>query len=216
MIYYEDDLVTLYHGDCLTETDWTTADVLITDPPYGMSYVSNFSKYAPTDAIAGDTDTTLRDRVLEMWGSERAALVFGTWRVERPFGIRQLIIWDKGDTPGMGDLSIPWGPSHEDIYALGQRGFTGKRTGAVLRVPTMGAMSAKRPNHPTPKPVPLMELLVAKTKGTIADPFTGSGATLLAAKNLGRRAIGVEIDERYCEMTALRLAQGVFDFGELV
>lgn len=70
--------------------------------------------------------------------------------------------------------------------------------------------------HPTPKPIPLMEALVAKCPpGLIADPFAGSGATLIAARNLGRKAIGVEIEEKYCEITARRLSQQVFDFSDL-
>jgi site-specific DNA-methyltransferase (adenine-specific) len=68
--------------------------------------------------------------------------------------------------------------------------------------------------HPTPKPVPLMELLIMRCPdGTIADPFAGSGATLLAARNQNRTAIGVELEERYCEIIAKRLDQMCFNFG---
>ena len=210
-LYYSDDQVTLYHGDCLTDCqEWLEADVLITDPPYGMAYVSN-RRAAPSTAIVGDADTTARDTVLKMWNT-RPAIIFGTWRVPRP-DCRQLVIWDKGDAPGMGDLRLPWGPSHEDIYIRGE-GFTGRRGGSVVRVKMLS--SADRPNHPTPKPVPLLEQLIEKCpSGVVADPFTGSGSTLLAAANLGRRAVGVEIDEQYCEITAKRLANRTqaLDFG---
>lgn len=214
--YYQDDFVTLFHGDCLEVTDWLDADVLVTDPPYGMAYVSNFSKYrGPTDAIANDDSTELRDNILNMWDI-KPALVFGTWKVERPQNVKQLIIWDKGDTPGMGDLTIPWGPTHEEIYVMGDSaGFIGKRGGAVIRANTLSPADSKRPNHPTPKPVGLMEKLIEHTVGTIADPFAGSGATLIAARNLGRKVIGVELEEKYCEIIARRLAQQAFNFEEL-
>lgn len=216
-LYYQDEYVTLYHGDCLKEhREWLDADVLVTDPPYGMAYVSNSSKYkGPSDKINGDDTPELRDESLAAWGNEKPALVFGTWRVARPARTKHLLIWDKGDSPGMGDLSLPWGPSHEEVYVMG-KGFTGKRGGSVLRVKTMGAASHNRPDHPTPKPIPLMEQLVEKCPpGLIADPFSGSGATLVAARNLGRKAVGVELEEKYCEIIAGRLSQGAFDFGAL-
>ncbi len=204
--YYEDESVSLYHGDCREVTAWLAADVLVTDPPYGMGYVSNGSKYGATKPIAGDADPRLRDDILALW-DDRPALVFGTWRVARPKA-RHLLVWDKGDTPGMGDLKIPWGPSHEEIYVLGD-GFAGKRSASVLRFPTLAAMASWRPDHPTPKPLALMETLIQKCPpGVIADPFAGSGSTLLAARAQGRRSIGVEIEERYCEVIASRLAQG--------
>jgi site-specific DNA-methyltransferase (adenine-specific) len=103
----------------------------------------------------------------------------------------------------MGDLGIPWGPAHEELYVLGA-GWVGKRRPNVYRAKTYGASALERPDHPTPKPVALMEALIAYCPpGTIADPFAGSGSTLLAARNLGRKAIGVEIDEKYCELIAM-------------
>jgi site-specific DNA-methyltransferase (adenine-specific) len=70
--------------------------------------------------------------------------------------------------------------------------------------------------HPTPKPIPLMGNLIEKCPdGVIADPFAGSGATLIAARNLGRKTIGVELEEKYCEIIASRLANQTFDFSQL-
>ena len=217
--YYQDDFVKLYHGDCLTEhREWLDADVLVTDPPYGMGY-SGFGgrKGEPRRrtgplAIAGDLDPGIRDDVLAAWGG-RPALVFGTWRIPRPPRTRQVIVWDKSaNGPGMGALDVPWGPSHEEVYVLGS-GWVGKRGGSVYAVKPLTSGDAGRPGHPTPKPIGLMERLISHTEGTIADPFAGSGATLLAAKNLGRKAIGIELEERYCEITANRLSQDVLDFG---
>ena len=207
--YYADEAVTLWHGDCREVTDWLSADVLVTDPPYGMAYVSGWK----AAEIAGDATPDNRDEVLALWG-ERPALVFGTWRVARPSAARLRLVWDKGEWPGMGDLKMPWGPSDEEVYVIGE-GFTGKREGTVLRANRLSAQSEKTPEHPTPKPISLMERLIEKCPpGVIADPFAGSGSTLIAARNLGRKAIGVEIEERYCEIAASRLQQGVLDFGE--
>ena len=208
--YYQDDLVTLYCGDCLEHLDLLDqADVMVTDPPYGMTYQSNASKHrGPSAPIAGDDSTAARDTIIDEWGT-KPALVFGTWRVPKPEGVRHTLVWDKGASPGMGDTRLPWGPSWEEIYVLGH-GFVGRRGGAVIRVDGLSAGSRDRPDHPTPKPIPLMEQLISKCPpGTIIDPFAGSGSTLRAAKNLGRRAIGFEIEERYCEIAARRLAQEV-------
>lgn len=210
--YYEDPFVTIYHGDATEVTDWLQGDVLISDPPYGMAYVSNSSKYGSTDAIDGDGDASLRDSILERWAAvseDRPALVFGTWRVPRPAGVRQLIVWDKGDSPGMGDLSMPWGPGHEEIYVLGD-GWTGKRRTNVIRVNTIGAQDKDRPKHPTPKPLSLMRQLIEYAPpGIIVYPFMGSGTTLRAAKDLGRKAIGIDTQEKYCAVAAARMGQEV-------
>jgi site-specific DNA-methyltransferase (adenine-specific) len=212
--YYTDELVTLYHGDCRNVDEWLSADVLVTDPPYGISYVSDKSKLAV--GIAGDDSVAARDGALARWGS-RPALVFGTWKRPRPFSTRHVCYWHKAAAgPGMGDLTLPWGNSVEEIYVLGS-GWHGTRRSELhvtneARGNPYGA--AAKIGHPTPKPIGLMEQLLDKCPpGIIADPFAGSGATLIAARNLGRRAIGVEIDESYCKIIADRLAQDVLDFG---
>jgi len=221
--YYQDDSVTLYHGDCREITAWLQADVLVTDPPYGLAFVSGSRTRTPTAApIAGDNDTSARDHVIDAWGTERPALIFGTWRQPAPAGERQrLVWWKRGSGPGMGNLSMPWGTAHEEIYVLGP-GWDRVASG-VHRAPSVlttdqgvgGASGIEvRYGHPTPKPLNLMETLIhACPPGVIADPFAGSGSTLVAARNLGRRAIGVELEERYCEMTARRLAQDVLPLG---
>jgi len=107
----------------------------------------------------------------------------------------------------MGDLALPWGPSDEEVYIIGE-GWAGTREGTILRRRRIGG----RGLHPTEKPVDLLENLIRKApSGTVLDPFLGSGTTLVAAKNLGRRAIGIEIEERYCEIAAKRLCQGVLE-----
>ena len=210
--YFESGGIALYHGDCVALADiWVEADILVMDPPYGMRFVSG---HADTKRpIANDETTDAREAVLALWGSERPAAVFGTWKVPRPAGTRHRLIWDKqdGSGAGMGDLDAAFGNSEEEIYLLGEwkRGDR-TRLPNVLRTSSGMAFLATSIGHPTPKPVDLMERIIrAAPQGTIADPFAGSGSTLVAAKNLGRRAIGVELDERYCEIAANRLRQEV-------
>jgi site-specific DNA-methyltransferase (adenine-specific) len=230
-LYYQDDYVTLFHGDCLTDhREWLYADVLVTDPPYGMDFTGDFrsrhgGKRGGKTQIAGDTSTEARDKALAAWAG-KPGLVFGTWRVPRPAQTKNVLVWDKGDSPGVGNTNIPWGFSHEEIYVTGiwperSAGHGGNRMGSVLRHATLARLQPgsgdRPPLHPTPKPVPLMERLIEKCPdGTITDPFAGAGATLVAAKNLGRKVVGVELEERYCEIIAKRCAQDVLDiFGSV-
>jgi DNA modification methylase len=205
--YYEDEQVKLYHGDCRKITEWLSADALICDVPYGISYKSGSRRQTLADSIAGDEDTELRDWILEAWG-DRPALIFGTWRIPRPEGTHTRLIWDTKGALGMGNLTVPWKPSDQEIYVLGY-GFTGRRTSNVLCHAPVQSLGYNGREHPHEKPVWLMQDLVDKCPPgwLIADPTAGTGSTLAAAKQLGRRAIGVELEERYCEIAAKRLAQ---------
>jgi DNA modification methylase len=200
--YYEHGGITIYHGDCREISEaWLAADVLVTDPPYGMAYKSGYL----ARGIANDSDTSARDDALRLWGEKRPALVFGRWDCPHPPGARIALTWDKGDWPGMGDLKLPWGPSTEEIYVLGE-GFVGRRSGSVIRVDRLTGNTI----HPNEKPLALLARLIERCPdGVIADPFMGSGSTLVAVKGLGRRAIGIEIEEKYCEIAAKRLSQEV-------
>ena len=212
--YYRDELVTLYHGDCRIITAWLAADVLLCDPPYGVAYNSNWPSTLPR-SISGDEDTALRDWILEQWG-DRPALVFGTWRIPRPAGTRARLIWDTKGALGMGDLSLPWKPSDQEIYVLGS-GFRGPRTSNVISCAPVQSMAKNGRLHPHEKPVALLaadDLMGKCPPGVIADPTAGSGSTLVAAKRLGRPAVGVELEERDCEIAARRLSQAVL--GEAV
>lgn len=205
--YYSDDLVTLYYGDCRKVTAWLDADVLVTDPPYGIAYDSGRPRAALAASIVGDEDTGLRDWMLTEWG-DRPALVFGTWRIPRPAATHTRLIWDTKGALGMGNLSVPWKPSDQEIYVLGY-GFEGHRGSNVLTCAPVQSLGYNGREHPHQKPVDLMGGLIRKCPAgaTIADPFAGSGSTLVAAKREGWRAIGVEVDEAYCELIAKRLQQ---------
>ena len=201
--YYQDDAVTIYHGDCREILSHVSADVLVTDPPYGCSATSGWGGKYDGFSIAGDGDASFRDAVLAMWGGP--AIVFGSPRVARPTAC-VVLIWSKGEHTGMGDLGFPWKPDFEEIYVIGS-GFDGPRTSSVLRV---NARTDSGRGHPTEKPVELMGRLLSKCPpGVVLDPFAGSGTTLRAAKDLGRKAIGIEIEERYAEIAARRCSQEV-------
>lgn len=218
-LYYQDEHVTLYHGDCLTEhCEWLDADVLVTDPPYGSENGTGYGRSGghgrPGNAfIANDSSTDTRDGALTMWGS-RAVACFGTPRMsDPPGGWEHRLVWDKRE-PGLN--GGPWRYTHESIFVRGEGWIrTSARSFSILSFPSANGSQEKR-DHVHTKPVRLMETLIeAAPPGTIADPFSGSGSTLVAARNLGRKAIGVELEERYCEIIATRLAQGAFDFAGL-
>jgi site-specific DNA-methyltransferase (adenine-specific) len=219
--YYQDDLVTLYHGDCLEVTEWLSADVLVTDPPYGIAWrgiTTGLNKgYEKHKAgIAGDLDANVRDDALKLWG-EKPAIVFGSWRIERPTKTQHRLIWHKQGQPP-GPLNAPFMTQDEEIYILG-KGFvsTSPPMRSVITTKEHRSQAVREAGHPTPKPVGLMELLIARCPdGVIADPFAGSGATLIAARNLGRISIGVEYEEKYCELIATRLSQQAFDLEGLL
>lgn len=221
--YYEDDLVTLFHGDCLEVTEWLTADVLVTDPPYGIAYQgiwnyiegdANKTKPVPKP-ISNDSEVIVRDFVLDAWGN-RPGVAFGSWRVARPTRTEHRLIWHKaGMAPG--PVSMAFQLQDEEIYIWG-KGFkkTSPPLRSVIRTQEARSIEVSKIGHPTPKPVGLMEILIDRCPdGVIADPFAGSGSTLIAARNLGRHAIGVELEEKYCELIAKRLSQQAFDLEGL-
>jgi len=206
--FFEDEWVTIYCGDAREIVPTLAYEVIVSDPPYGIAYRSGSSRDEDELArsIEGDETTELRDWLCALG---KPTLCFGTWKVAPPAGTRETLVWDKKGALGMGALDIPWKRSWEEIYVLG-KGFFGRREGAVLQYPPVQSMSRNGRIHPHQKPVMLMEYLVDRCpQGVILDPFMGSGTTLRAAKNRQRRAIGIEIDERYCKIAADRMRQDV-------
>ena len=210
--YYEDESVTLYHGDCREITAWLDADVLIVDPPYGTQVANgldvNHGGYGRRRfTIANDLTTECRDEALALWG-DKAALVFGSPRMpDPPIQVADRLVWDK-KRPGMN--GGPWRYRHESIYVT--KGFVRTSDAAV----SIFTAFPEQEYHIHGKPLSLMSALVAAAPpGVIADPFAGAGTTLVAAARMGRKVVGVELEEHYCEVIAKRLAQGVLDFGEM-
>lgn len=192
--YYEADGVTIYHGDCRDYLPGLSADVVVTDPPY------------PNKAGHFDDGIAAAEQVLASLPAP-AWLVF--WHqltvppVPLPLVARH--VWHRTNT------NRP--DNYEAIYEFANRPERASRVFAypVIFPGLTGCIEAT--GHPTQKNERLMRRLLALyPEGTVLDPFMGSGTTVVAAKSVGRTAIGIEKDERWCEVTAKRLAQGVL-FG---
>jgi DNA modification methylase len=215
-LYYQDDWSTIYHGDCrdilpLLEP----VDLVLTDPPYGIKRDKGFEGF-------GGFGTPIARRRFEddNWDQERpdkalfdlllvkaqSILLFGGnfFADLLPQG-KHWIVWDKKNTmPDFGDCELIWTNLPRNsvkIITCEYNGLIGKESWRA---------------HPTQKPLRLLiELLKRYSGDTILDPFMGSGTTLVAAKNLNRKAIGIEIEERYCKIAVSRLKQEVFDFRKV-
>ena len=231
-IYYQDEYVTLYHGDCrevMSGMADQSVKAVITDPPYTerthtKARASKAGKVAEgiTD-FSAITDAELRNvltecgRVSEGWVvatlDYRHAVEFDS---SPPPGLKcqRVGVWVKtnptpqitGDRPAQGWEAIAY--LHR---ARGRSKWNGGGTHGTYVSPI-----APPEGHPTAKPLPMLRDMVRKFTNpgdTVFDPFAGSGTTLRAALDEGRKAIGVELDERYCELIAKRLGQGAFDFG---
>ena len=204
--YYSDDAVTIYHGDCRDLIDGLEFDVIVTDPPYGIDY-GNQRKGSgalwQTEFIVGDESTALAEWLL---GLPMPMVVFGAHEFAHllPSG-GHFVCWDKrvserADAMPGTPFELAWSSS-----ATRHRMIRCQHGGAIN---ANGAGLARV--HPTEKPVPVMRRLIDEVEGAmVMDPFMGSGTTLRAAKDLNRRAIGIEIDERYCEIAARRCSQEV-------
>lgn len=224
-VAYEGPLVKLWHGDCmdvLPDLPRDSVDLLVTDPPYGVNWQSNYrtTAFAPIEGDDGTLDVpAVLDLAAKALRNHRHAYVFGYSPddlASLPFGGTAELIWDKANM-GMGDLGLPWGPSHERItFGVVERSKKARETkgslsarmrqGSILRVPRPNGTRVRL--HPTEKPVALMRILIESSSpvgDTVLDPFAGVGSTLVAAALLGRKAIGIEIEAQYIETAIPRI-----------
>jgi DNA modification methylase len=219
--YYQDEQVTLYHGDCLEIDAWLAADVLVTDPPYGIGWTrpvirSTKGARIPNAGITNDDDTRARDAALTTWG-DKPALCFGSLAAPYPADWKQMLVFGKAPNAGLFGNRRPWLRNWEPIFVLGNWPDQTPQRSSIIQTRWLAASGYRsyttEAGHAHAKPLDVMEQLVNDCPpGTVADPFAGSGSTLIAARNLGRKAIGVEIEEKYCEIAAKRLDQLAFDF----
>ena len=219
-IYYQDEHVTLYHGDCLEIDTWLEADVLVTDPPYGIGWSKgDWAKSNTPGANTGiqnDDTTDARDKALQQWGSQ-PAIVFGSLQAKYPKNWDRMLVFEKPLNAGLFGSRKPWLRNWEPIFILGDWPDQTPTRSAVIATTWKAASGYNgyitATGHPHTKPLDVMEeLITACPPGVIADPFAGSGSTLVAARNLGRKAIGVELEEKYAEIIANRLSQNAFQF----
>lgn len=240
--FYDADGITIYHGDCrdlLPVT--TTADAVITDPPYGTDYyptdtgvmdaelLQSLFDVAPIVAIFGWPERLCQmvrdaDRNPNEWitwwptnGALRGFNLHGLWRESE-----HIAVW--GEAPRWTELRKSRNTESQRM-AIARQHYgdaprlngsphpDGARLGDVWRDPSPGmSFNAHLRKHPNEKPIGVMSRLIDACTNPgemVIDPFMGSGTTLRAAKDLGRRAIGIEIEENYCKVAVDRLAQGV-------
>ena len=205
--YYEHGGITIYHGDCREVLPTLAFDVIVTDPPYGIGWtVPAYNGGRAHEGIANDADTSARDWLLNAW-RDVPAVVFGSPIAQLPAGVRQTLVWAKPPDAGIFGAVGGWRRDWEAIYLLGPWPAQPAERSAIIE--THGGIAGYLTGeHPHAKPVSLlMRLIDACPPGVIVDPFMGSGTTLRAAKDSGRCAIGVEVEERYCEVAVRRLAQ---------
>jgi DNA modification methylase len=234
--YYVDGSVTLYHGDCLELVETCSLppiDCVLTDPPYCSGAHESARRGKSTaltpESVTARSPITMDDMGLRGYEWVTRRWFMGVRRFTKPGGhlvcftdwrmapwvqlmlevagwrLTNLVVWDKG-YPGLG---TGFRAQHEFlvIASNGEPAWHSYDFGNVLR-----SMRVTKGVHPNEKPVDLVERVLqtcTPVGGTVLDLFMGSGSTLVAAKNLGRRAIGIEIEERYCEIAARRLSQEV-------
>lgn len=213
--YYQDDWVTLFHARCEAVLPMLPIpDLVIADPPYGMGQAAQKrTRRAKHDqwkdgewrSMQGDNEPFDPSHLLHY---PRLVLFGANHYADRLPASRSWLVWDKRDgvaPDDNADAELIW--TNIDgvvrMYRQCWRGFARR-----------GVEQAQKHLHPTQKPVALMKWIIeryTKPGDLIIDPYAGSGPVLVAAKELGRRAIGCEIELQYCQTAAARLYQDVFD-----
>jgi DNA modification methylase len=213
--YFDDGQVAIYHGDAgVVLPTIAPVDLLLTDPPYGIGEARGKNKSRSKIAVAKDYGTSEWDDappprwLIELMRSRAQwQIIFGGNYFDLPPSSCWLV-WDKDNGESdFADCELAWTNLPK---AVRRKRY---RWAGMLQEP--GRPKEHR-EHPTQKPLQVMTwaLSLAPDATSILDPFMGSGTTLVAAKQLGKRAIGIEREERYCEIAARRLGQGILALGE--
>lgn len=205
--FYKDDRCTIYNADCRKVLPWLERfDLLLTDPPYGIGYGGKKNSVGGTEGRARNGwrtwETDWDEAPPPAWliqmiqDSAATAIVWGGNYYSLPPSMGWLV-WDKKQREfSLADAELAWTNREKAVRCFDYSRGEAAKDGRV---------------HPTQKPLALMQwcLGLVPDAATVLDPFMGSGTTLLAAKLEGRTAVGIEINEAYCEAAADRLRQGV-------
>jgi DNA modification methylase len=216
--YYDHAGITIFNADCRDVLPTLgPVELVLTDPPYGVNHDTDYTRFTGPEhdrhlwmsrthtPLANDRESFDPAHLLSI-GSQH--IIFGMNHFSQHLPPGSLLVWDKRDPAGgaslMSDAEAAWWDHGRGIYIFSHMWIGYRRKSEI-----------GQHTHPTQKPVSLMRWCIQRSKatGTILDPYMGSGPVLQAAKELGSRAIGIEIDERYCEIAARRLSQEVFDFS---
>jgi len=212
----------LYQGDCLEvmkEMPDESVDMVLTDPPYGMDYQSNrrtaTDKFRKIEQDSGlDWIGGFSRELYRLMKPNTAGYVFCSWHkvdvfkqaLERNFKIKNLLVWVKNNH-GSGDLKGAYAPKHEFVFFF-HKGRSLLRDGRRPDILEYSKVSGGKMVHPTEKPVDMLERMVrdsSDSSDVVFDPFMGSGTTGVAAKNLNRDFIGIELDEEYFKIAQERV-----------
>lgn len=236
--YYDEGGMTIYHGDCREILPYLPkVDLVLTDPPYASGARTDSNRQCRGAMLRSlEDDDWFTHDAMTTWGFQwfmRSVLIglreklengghlywFTDWRMTptvygmleaHGYRVNHCLVFAKTHF-GMGQY---WRNQHENIVfaSAGQpNGMIDRGRGSVLLSKNVNAADR---DHPTEKPVDLIRQIISAVPGeNILDPFMGSGTTLRAAKDLGRKCIGIEIEEKYCEIAAKRLGQEVLNFN---
>ena len=237
--YYQDDYVTIYHGDCreiLPQLPDKSVDLVLSDPPYvGLESktvimpIGGVGKHYKVTKTVGDIWGADFDWIkLTINKASLGLMIFCSYHtvalIPHLVGVKPiaLITWYKRNAPPA-RLNVPHFTT-EFIWAFSlQSGLNWHNIETFYDIPKLatGCMASKErfvdkdgsAIHPTQKPEALISALLKVEPRTILDPFLGLGTTAYCAKKLNRKCIGIEIEEKYCEIAANRCRQMVFDLG---
>lgn len=196
--YYQDEWATIYHGDCWEVLPQIGAvDLVLTDPPYGIGFAAQPTKWQRRAGQKPEEwdNSAPTEIVLKLVDLGRKVVIWGGNYFPLPLS-RGWLTWFKPDAPpSMASIELAWTNLNQNARQISH---------------SISATNAERVGHPTQKPLAVMKWSIVQAgvaSGRILDPFCGSGTTLRAAKDMALKSIGIEIEEKYCEMAAKRLRQ---------